>query len=115
MALMLALNSPELDVRAITVVPGNVTAQQGLDNALRMVSLANRCDIPVAAGASTDAANSFAGRSVGQSPTIPPGFSAPPARIIVEAVPWSVPPVPFTCAVRPNSVTAIATVFAKGT
>jgi inosine-uridine nucleoside N-ribohydrolase len=51
MALMLALNSPELDVRAITVVPGNVTAQQGLENALRMASLANRCDIPVAAGA----------------------------------------------------------------
>jgi inosine-uridine nucleoside N-ribohydrolase len=51
MALMLALASPELDVRAITVVPGNVTAAQGLENALRMVSLANRCDIPVAAGA----------------------------------------------------------------
>jgi len=51
MALMLALNSPELDVRAVTVVPGNVTASQGLENALRMVSLANRCDIPVAAGA----------------------------------------------------------------
>jgi purine nucleosidase len=51
LALMLALNSPELDVRAITVVPGNVTAEMGLENALRMVSLANRCDIPVAAGA----------------------------------------------------------------
>ena len=51
LALMLALNSPELDVRAITVVPGNVTATVGLENALRMVSLANRCDIPVAAGA----------------------------------------------------------------
>jgi purine nucleosidase len=51
MALMLALNSPELDVRAVTVVPGNVTAKQGLENALRMMSLANRCDIPVAAGA----------------------------------------------------------------
>jgi inosine-uridine nucleoside N-ribohydrolase len=51
LALMLALNSPELDVRAITVVPGNVTAAMGLENALRMVSLANRCDIPVAAGA----------------------------------------------------------------
>jgi purine nucleosidase len=50
-ALMLALNSPELDVRAITVVPGNVTAEMGLENALRMVSLANRCDIPVAGGA----------------------------------------------------------------
>src|SRR5713226_4845888 len=51
LALMLALNSPELDVRAITVVPGNVPAAMGLENALRMVSLANRCDIPVAAGA----------------------------------------------------------------
>ncbi|HEY2458598.1 MAG TPA: nucleoside hydrolase, partial [Candidatus Acidoferrum sp.] len=51
MAIMLALNSPELDIRAFTVVPGNVTAAQGLDNALRMVSLANRCDIPVAGGA----------------------------------------------------------------
>ena len=51
MALMLALNSPEIDVRAVTVVPGNVTAKQGLENALRMISLANRCDIPVAAGA----------------------------------------------------------------
>lgn len=51
MALMLALNSPELDVRAVTVVPGNVVARQGLENSLRMVSLANRCDIPIAAGA----------------------------------------------------------------
>src|SRR4029450_6302010 len=51
LALMLALNSPELDVRAITVVPGNVAAELGLENALRMVSLPNRCDIPVAAGA----------------------------------------------------------------
>ncbi len=51
LALMLALNSPELDVRAITVVPGNVTAAMGLENALHMASLANRCDIPVAAGA----------------------------------------------------------------
>lgn len=51
LALMLALNAPELDVRAITVVPGNVTLAMGVENALRMVSLANRCDIPVAAGA----------------------------------------------------------------
>src|SRR5580692_1993039 len=50
LAIMLALNSPELDIRALTVVPGNVTAAQGLENALRMVSLANRCDIAIAAG-----------------------------------------------------------------
>jgi purine nucleosidase len=50
-AILLALNSPELDVRALTVVPGNVTAQVGLENALKLASLANRCDIPVAGGA----------------------------------------------------------------
>jgi len=50
-AILLALNSPELDVRALTVVPGNVTAQQGLENALKLVSLANRCDVAVAGGA----------------------------------------------------------------
>jgi inosine-uridine nucleoside N-ribohydrolase len=51
MAILLALNSPEVKVEALTVVPGNVTASQGLDNALRLVSLAGRCDIPVAEGA----------------------------------------------------------------
>jgi inosine-uridine nucleoside N-ribohydrolase len=51
LAILLALNSPELDVRALTVVPGNVTAQQGLENALKLASLANRCDIAIAGGA----------------------------------------------------------------
>jgi inosine-uridine nucleoside N-ribohydrolase len=51
MAIMLALNSPELKVEALTVVPGNVDSEQGLENALKIVSLANRCDIPVARGA----------------------------------------------------------------
>src|SRR5437660_5051899 len=51
LAILLALNSPELQVEAITVVPGNVTAEQGLANALRLVSLAGRCDVPVAGGA----------------------------------------------------------------
>ncbi len=51
LAILLALNSPELDVRALTVVPGNVTAKQGLENALKLASLTHRCDIPVAGGA----------------------------------------------------------------
>lgn len=51
MAILLALNSPELKVEAITVVPGNVDGKQGLDNALKIVSLAGRCDLPVAGGA----------------------------------------------------------------
>jgi inosine-uridine nucleoside N-ribohydrolase len=51
MAILLALNSPELKVEAVSVVPGNVVAKQGLENALKLVSLAGHCDIPVAAGA----------------------------------------------------------------
>jgi inosine-uridine nucleoside N-ribohydrolase len=51
MAILLALNSPELKVEALTVVPGNVDSRQGLENALKVLSLANRCDIPVARGA----------------------------------------------------------------
>jgi inosine-uridine nucleoside N-ribohydrolase len=51
MAILLALNSPELKVEAFTVVPGNVDARQGLENALKIVSLAGRCDVPVAGGA----------------------------------------------------------------
>src|ERR1700758_3469308 len=47
LAILLALNSPELKVEALTVVPGNVTAAQGLENALKLVSLAGRTDIPV--------------------------------------------------------------------
>ena len=51
MAIILALNSPELKVEALTVVPGNVDGRQGLENALKLVSLAGRCDVPVVGGA----------------------------------------------------------------
>ena len=51
MAIILALNSPEFKVEALTVVPGNVEAWQGLENALKIVSLAGRCDVLVAGGA----------------------------------------------------------------
>ncbi len=51
LAILLALNSPEVRVEAITVVAGNVTEPVGLDNALGITSLAGRCDVPVAGGA----------------------------------------------------------------
>jgi inosine-uridine nucleoside N-ribohydrolase len=51
MAILLALNSPELDVKALTVVAGNVVVERGLENALKLVSLAGRCDVRVARGA----------------------------------------------------------------
>jgi len=52
MAIFLALRSPELKVEAITPVSGNVPLAMTLPNALRLVEIAGRPDVPVAAGAS---------------------------------------------------------------
>lgn len=51
LALLLAMRSPELQIEAITAVAGNVPLELTLPNALRMVEVARRTDIPVAAGA----------------------------------------------------------------
>lgn len=51
LALLLAMRSPELKIEAITPVAGNVPLDMTLPNALRMVEIARRTDIPVAAGA----------------------------------------------------------------
>lgn len=50
-ALVLALRSPEVDVRAVTVPFGNVGIDKTSVNARRVLALAGRPDIPVAAGA----------------------------------------------------------------
>jgi len=51
LALLLALRSPELKIEALTPVAGNVPLNLTLPNALRMVEIAGRNDIPVAVGA----------------------------------------------------------------
>lgn len=53
MAIFLALRSPELKVEAITAVSGNVPLAFTLPNALRLVEIAGRPDVPVAGGADT--------------------------------------------------------------
>src|ERR1700741_1695521 len=50
-ALLLAMRSPELKIEGITPVAGNVPLDLTLPNALRVVEIAGRHDIPVAAGA----------------------------------------------------------------
>jgi pyrimidine-specific ribonucleoside hydrolase len=50
-ALVLALQSPEVDLRAVTVAFGNVGLDKTFPNARRVLALAGRPDIPVAAGA----------------------------------------------------------------
>ena len=51
LAILLALASPEVDLRLVTTVHGNVELGQTTDNALRVLHLAGRADVPVAAGA----------------------------------------------------------------
>ncbi|HXK04261.1 MAG TPA: nucleoside hydrolase, partial [Verrucomicrobiae bacterium] len=51
LAIFLALKSPELKVEALTPVAGNVPLDLTLPNALRLLEIAGRTDIPVAAGA----------------------------------------------------------------
>ncbi len=50
LALFLALASPELQVEAITTVYGNVSVEQTTHNALTLLELAGRVDIPVGQG-----------------------------------------------------------------
>jgi inosine-uridine nucleoside N-ribohydrolase len=51
-ALMLACGHPDLDLRAVTTVAGNVTIEKTTRNALRVLSLVGCTDVPVGAGAS---------------------------------------------------------------
>lgn len=50
-AILLALASPEVELRAVTTVAGNQTLDKTTRNALVVLELAGRTDIPVAAGA----------------------------------------------------------------
>ena len=50
-AILLALASPELDVAGITVVHGNVPVEACTLNALKVLDLAGRRDVPVVTGA----------------------------------------------------------------
>ena len=51
LAILLALASPEVDLRLVTTVHGNVELGQTTENALRVLHLAGRSTVPVAAGA----------------------------------------------------------------
>jgi len=51
LALLLACASPEIELIGVTTVCGNVGVQQTTDNAMRVLALAGRAELPVAAGA----------------------------------------------------------------
>ena len=89
-ALILALASPELKVLAVTTSAGNQTPDKTLNNALRILTLLGRDDIPVAAGAPKPLARELIiadnvhGESGLDGPTLPDPAFAPQAMTGIE-------------------------------
>jgi inosine-uridine nucleoside N-ribohydrolase len=83
MALLLALASPELELLGVTTVHGNATLDKTTANALRVLELAGRGDVPVAAGADRPLmrepriADHVHGESGLDGPDLPPAAGAP--------------------------------------
>ena len=89
-ALILALASPELNVAAVTTCAGNQTPDKTLRNALRILTLLKRQDIPVAGGALKPLlreliiADNVHGESGLDGPSLPDPDFAPQADNAVE-------------------------------
>jgi len=82
-ALLLALASPELELLGVTTVHGNQTLEKTTQNALRVLDLAGRPDIPVAAGADRPLVRELTvaahvhGESGLDGPSLPPAARTP--------------------------------------
>jgi inosine-uridine nucleoside N-ribohydrolase len=89
-AILLALASPELELVGVTTVSGNQTLDKTTANALRVLELAGRGDVPVYAGADApfirgrDVAAHVHGESGLDGPDLPPASGAPQAQHAVE-------------------------------
>ena len=85
LAILLALNSPEIRVEALTIVAGNQTAPKGLENALKVLSLAGRCDLPVAKGAERPLVSKLVVDRFWNGPNGLGGVELPQSRCTVDA------------------------------
>jgi len=91
-ALMLACGAPELEVLAVTTVAGNAPLEKTTRNALRILSLIGRTDVPVAAGASSPlqrslhTAEDIHGESGLGGPEIPEAAFEPDGRGATELI-----------------------------
>src|SRR5918992_262871 len=89
---MFACGAPELDVLAVTTVAGNVPLEKTTRNALRILSLIGRPDIPVAAGAASPlhrplhTAENIHGESGLDGPEIPAPSFEPDERGATELI-----------------------------
>jgi purine nucleosidase/pyrimidine-specific ribonucleoside hydrolase len=103
-ALLLALASPEVEVLGVTTVHGNQTLEKTTANALRVLDLAGRTDIPVAAGADRPltreltVASHVHGDSGLDGPTLPPARHDPLGEHAVDFLERTIAasPVPVT-------------------
>jgi inosine-uridine nucleoside N-ribohydrolase len=80
LALLLALASPELELLGVTTVAGNQTLAKVTDNAIRVLELAGRGDVPVAAGADRPLARELVTAADAHGETGLDGPELPPAR-----------------------------------
>ena len=107
-ALLLALGSPELELLGVTTTYGNQTLEKTTANALRVLELAGRSDVPVAAGAAEPLERELAvaahvhGESGLDGPTLPPPSAEP---VTDDAVGW----IAGTVADAAGPVTLVAT------
>ena len=89
-AILLALASPELELLGITTVSGNQTLEKTTANAIRVLELVGRADVPVAAGADRPlvrerfVAEYVHGKTGLDGPDLPPPQGAPVAEHAVE-------------------------------
>ncbi len=89
-ALLLALASPELELLGVTTVAGNQTLEKTTANALRVLELVGRGDVPVAAGADRPLARALFiaayvhGESGLDGPALPAPQSAPVEQHAVD-------------------------------
>jgi pyrimidine-specific ribonucleoside hydrolase len=90
-ALLLALGSPELELLGVTTTYGNQTLEKTTANALRVLELVGRADVPVVAGAAEPLERELVvaahvhGESGLDGPTLPPPSAEPEST---DAVAW---------------------------
>ena len=90
-ALLLVLASPELDLLGVTTTYGNQTLEKTTANALRVLELAGRTDVPVASGADRPLERELvvAAHVHGESGLDGPALPAPTmAPVSTDAVAW---------------------------
>ncbi len=111
-ALLLALASPELDLLGVTTVHGNQTLDKTTENALRVLELAGRTDVPVARGADRPLARELHvaahvhGESGMDGPDLPAATTQPVEEHAVDFIAQRI--VPGTVLVPTGPLTNIA-------